>query len=177
MPEQLDPTPREAPASAFREAPPAAGKGGGAPPNGDIRAIVESAPEEAGEAVAANEKAWQAALRAKARGDTEVARRVRAAGLIGDGPMDGGPRDPFWNRDDVLMCSPEQMEIVADFNWADEQRARGAFDAYAGECLAIVNKTVLAVGRDLNSMIAEAAAKAGVDESRVAIYHVEVIDF
>jgi len=137
---------------------------------------VVSDPEAAGEAVAANEKAWQAALRAKARGDTEVARRVRAAGLIGYGPMDGSERDPFWNRSDVLMCSPEEKEIVHDFNWADEQRARGAFDAYAEECLAIVNKTVLGVGRDLNRMIAEAAAKAGVDENRVVIYHVEVVE-
>jgi hypothetical protein len=84
-----------------------------------------------------------------------------------------GNRDPFWDRDDVLWLSPEQREVNADFNWATEQEARGAFDAYLGKLLAIVNKTVLAVGEDAVTIRAEAARKAGVEPYRVAIYLVE----
>jgi hypothetical protein len=166
MPEQINP-------SSPPVAEPEVRDGGGTRPQGDIRALVELSPEEAGAAVAANEKAWQAALRARAQGDSEVARRVRAAGLIGDGPMDGSARDPFWNRDDVLMCSPAEMETTEQFNWAYEQQARGAFDAYAGQLVAIVNKTVLAVGGDVEKIVAEAAAKAGVEPQRVAIFQVD----
>ncbi len=178
MPEQLDPAPAPAvPATMRDDAGPIGQAGGTVPPQRDLREIVESAPEAVGEAVAVNEKAWQAALRAKARGDTEVARRVRAAGLIGDGPMDGSRRDPMFDRDDVLMCSPEQREINAEFNWADEQQAAGAFAAYAGQYLAIVHKTVMAVGADISRMRAEAAARAGVEPYRVAIYHVDTGEF
>ena len=163
MPEQLNPVPAH----------PANGSVAGS----NLTELVEAAPEAAGEAVAANEAAWQAALRAKARGDTEVARRLREAGVIGTGPMDGSRRDPMFDRDDVLMCSPEEMEVVHDFNWAYEQVALGAFNDYAGQCVAIVNKTVLAVGGDFSRMRAEASAKAGVDPDRVVIFHVGCGEF
>ncbi|HKI37058.1 MAG TPA: hypothetical protein VKA46_34715 [Gemmataceae bacterium] len=169
MPEQLHPIPAEAA--------PSGNSNGGVLPGRDIREIVERSPEEAGAAVATNEMAWQAALRAKATGDSEVARRLRNAGVIGTGPMDGSQRDPMFARDDVLMCSPEEMAIIAEFNWAYEQQARGAFDAYRGQCVAIVNKTVLAGGIDLARITAEAAAKASVEPHRVAIFDVDPGEF
>jgi hypothetical protein len=85
----------------------------------------------------------------------------------------GARRDPFWDRDDVLEVGPLHKEIIGELIWACEQEARGAFIDYAGKYLAIVHKTVLAVGGDIERMRAEAAVKAGVPPERVAIHHVD----
>lgn len=69
--------------------------------------------------------------------------------------------------------SPLHKEVIAELRWADEQEAKGAFDAYAGRYLGIVNRALQAVGGDPTKVIAEAATKTGVALERVALFHVE----
>jgi hypothetical protein len=78
---------------------------------------------------------------------------------------------PFVTATDVLEVGPLHREIVAELRWAYEQCARGAFNAYLGQYLAIVNKTVQAVG-DPGDARDEAARKAGVPPERVALFFV-----
>jgi hypothetical protein len=171
MPEQLDPPAAEVATPRI--------EGGNAsdPAPRSARELVDLAPEEVGHAVAANEKAWQAALRARAKADPELGKRLKAAGLIGVPLGRGCPSNFLWDPNDVLEVGPVQKEVIRDLNWSQEQLARGAFDAYRGELVAIVNKQVLAVGRDESRMVAEAAAKTGVPPHRVAIFHVETGEF
>jgi hypothetical protein len=82
-------------------------------------------------------------------------------------------RDDGFADGEVLECTPEQKEIVEEFNWADEQQAKGLFAPYEGKYIAIVHKTVHAAGADISAMRAETAAKTGVKPYRVAIYLVE----
>jgi hypothetical protein len=82
-------------------------------------------------------------------------------------------RDDVFDDGEVLECTPEQMEIIEEFNWADEQQAKGLFTPYEGKYIAIVHKTVHAAGADICAMRAETAAKTGVKPHRVAIYLVE----
>ncbi|HKI31747.1 MAG TPA: hypothetical protein VKA46_07755 [Gemmataceae bacterium] len=170
MPEQLEPPATEV------AAPPVAGDvAATGATGGSVRELVDRAPEEAGEAVAANEKAWQAALRAKANAEPALGKRLKAAGLIGT-PISSGS-DFLWDPDDVLEVGPVQKEVIRDLNWGQEQFARGAFDAYRGQLVAIVNKTVLGVGRDEGQLVAEAVAKTGVAPHRVAIFDVDSGEF
>jgi hypothetical protein len=99
-----------------------------------------------------------------------------AAGKPEEVSGNGARRDPFWDRDDVLEVSPLHKEIIGELRWASEQEAQGAFDAYAGKYLAIVNRAVQAVGGDLDRVIDEAARKAGVSPGRVALFHVEAME-
>jgi hypothetical protein len=96
-----------------------------------------------------------------------------AAAKPEEGSGNGARRDPFWGRDDALEVGPLHKEIIGDLIWAYEQQAKGAFAAYAGQYLAIVHRTVLAVGGDISRMRAEAAAKAEVAPERVAFYYVD----
>lgn len=172
MPEQLEPAAAE---GAVPQA-----ENGNAPAScarGSAREMVDLVPEEVARAVAANEKAWQAVLRAKAEADPELGKRLKAAGLIGVPLAGAGVRDFLWDPNDLLEVGPVQKEVIRDLNWCREQMARGAFDAFRGQCLAIVNKTILAVGYDLERMIDEAATKAGVPPHRVAIFDIETGEF
>ena len=85
-------------------------------------------------------------------------------------------RDNPFAGDEVLESCPLEKEIIAEFNWAHEQQAKGLFEPYAGQYLAIVHKTVHAVGVDIVAMRAETAAKTGVRPERVAIFHVDTFD-
>jgi hypothetical protein len=78
---------------------------------------------------------------------------------------------PFLRSAEVLLVSPLHAEVTAELRWAYVEGERGAFNAYLGQYLGIVNKTVLAVG---DSMYArnEAARKAGVPPERVALFYV-----
>ncbi len=172
MPEQLDPL------AADVATPQAAG----ADPTGQRAApsaaeVVALAPEEVAKAVAADEKAWQAVLRAKAEADPELGKRLKAAGLIGVPLAGAGVPNFLWDPDDVQMLSPAERETNQDLQWAFDEEVRGAFDAYRGDLVAIVNKKVLAVGRDEGRMIAEAAAVAGVEPNRVVIFEVDSGEF
>jgi hypothetical protein len=86
-----------------------------------------------------------------------------------------GRDDPFGDGE-VLESGPLEKEITEEFNWADEQQEKGLFAPYEGQCLAIVHKTVHAVGADISAMRAETAAKTGVRPERVAIYHVDTFE-
>ena len=88
----------------------------------------------------------------------------------------GKPRDPFWDRNDVQYVNASEWEFIHDLRWAHEQEARGAFIDYGGRYLAIVNKTVEAVGGDPASIIEEAARKTGVSPNRVVLFHIELLD-
>ncbi len=83
--------------------------------------------------------------------------------------------DPFGD-DEVLECTPHQKEFIEEIRWAIEQHTKGLFAPYAGMYLAILHKTVHAVGADIGRMVKETAAKEGVAEERVAIYHVDTGD-
>lgn len=172
MPEQLEP-------AAAEVATPRAESGNATAQcaRGSAQELVDLVPEEVAKAVAGNEKAWQGVLRAKAEADPELGKRLKAAGLIGTPTGSGSLRDFLWDPNDVLEVGPVQKEVIRDFNWAQEQLVRGAFDAYRGQLVAIVNKQVLAVGTDEGRMVAEAAAKAGVPPHRVAIFDVEDVEF
>ena len=99
--------------------------------------------------MAANEKAWQAALQDPGGGRFRGQVAAGAGRRIDRRRPDGRQRaQPIWNRDDVLMCSPAEREAIAQLNWADGRCASGAFDAYRGDSLRLSNKTVLAVGGD-----------------------------
>jgi hypothetical protein len=78
---------------------------------------------------------------------------------------------PFVSPADILEVSPLHREVITELRWAYEQCERGAFDAYLGQYLAIVNKTVQAVG-DPDTARDEAARKAGVAPERVAMFYV-----
>ncbi|HEX5269534.1 MAG TPA: hypothetical protein VFW33_03555 [Gemmataceae bacterium] len=67
--------------------------------------------------------------------------------------------------------SPLQAEVTAELRWAYAECDRGAFSAYLGQYLGIVNKTVHAVG-DAACARREAAKKAGVPPERVALFYV-----
>ncbi len=89
-------------------------------------------------------------------------------------PLNGKPRHPFWDRDDVIYVDERQREINAELIWAIGQEASGAFVEYGGKYLAIVNKCVQAVGGDTVRIINEAARKTGVPPERVVLYLVEM---
>jgi hypothetical protein len=95
-------------------------------------------------------------------------------------PSDAGSvrpaRDDFFGDEEVLECTPAQKEFIEEILWALEQQAKGLFDAYEGKYVAILHKTVYAVGVDISAMRAETAAKAGVRPERVAIYLVEAFE-
>ncbi len=78
---------------------------------------------------------------------------------------------PFLRSAEVLEVSPLQAEVTAELRWAYVQGERGAFSAYLGQYLGIVNKTILAVG-DSAYARDEAAKKAGVPPERVALFYV-----
>jgi hypothetical protein len=88
----------------------------------------------------------------------------------------GKQRDPFWDGDDVLYVDAAMREIIMDLRWAHEQEAAGAFVDYGGRYLAIVNRSVQAVGGDPRTIIDEAARKTGVSPNRVVLFHVEMLD-
>jgi hypothetical protein len=94
----------------------------------------------------------------------------------GDASLNGSGRDPYWDRDDVLLASPLEREVIGELRWAHEQEACGAFAGYAGKYLAIVNRSVQAAGGDPGRVVDEAAQKAGVPSERVALFHVEMAD-
>ncbi|HKI34707.1 MAG TPA: hypothetical protein VKA46_22815 [Gemmataceae bacterium] len=78
---------------------------------------------------------------------------------------------PFVSPTDILLVSPLHREVIAELRWAYEQCERGAFNAYLGQYLAIVNRTVEAVG-DPGCARDEAANKTGVPPERVALFYV-----
>ncbi len=94
----------------------------------------------------------------------------------GDVPVNGTARDPFWAREDVLEVGPREREVIDELRWAHEREADGAFAAYAGKYLGIVNRIVQAVGGDPARVIDESARKAAVPPERVALFHVEMAD-
>jgi hypothetical protein len=85
--------------------------------------------------------------------------------------MAAGPLPPFVRPDDLLEASPLHREVVAELRWAHEQCERGAFNAYHGQYLAIVNKTVQAVG-EADRARDEAASRMSVPPERVALFYV-----
>ena len=85
-------------------------------------------------------------------------------------------RDDFFKDEEVLECTPHQKDFIEEILWAHEQHAKGLFDAYEGKYVAILHKTVHAVGADIGRMVEETAAKEGVPEERVAIYLVEAFE-
>ncbi len=85
-------------------------------------------------------------------------------------------RDDRFGDEEVLECTPLQREMIEEWRWAEEQHAKGLFDAYEGKYVAILHKTVHAVGVDISRMMNETAAKAGVRPERVAIYLVEAFE-
>jgi hypothetical protein len=85
-----------------------------------------------------------------------------------------GRQASFQLSGEVLKVGPLHAEVIGDLRWAYEQYAQGAFDCYAGQYVAIVNKTVHAAGGDLARMTEEAARKADVRPERVALFHVEL---
>jgi hypothetical protein len=86
-------------------------------------------------------------------------------------PLAGEQLPPFVNPADVLPVRPLHLEIITELRWAYEQCERGAFNAYLGQYLAIVDKTVQAVG-DADCARDEAASKTGVPPERVALFYV-----
>jgi hypothetical protein len=78
---------------------------------------------------------------------------------------------PFIRSDDVLMVGPLHREVNVELRWAYDQLERGAFNAYVGQYLAIVNKTIQAVG-EADDARDEAARKTGVAPERVALFYV-----
>jgi hypothetical protein len=81
------------------------------------------------------------------------------------------PWPPLVRPTDILEVGPLHREVIAELRWAYEQCARGAFNAYPGQYLAIVNQTVQAMG-DPGRARDEAAGKTGVPPERVALFYV-----
>lgn len=78
---------------------------------------------------------------------------------------------PFLRSAEVLLVSPMQAEVTVELRWAYAQGEQGAFNAYLGQYLGIVNKTIQAVG-DAMYARSEAARKTGVPPERVALFYV-----
>lgn len=73
---------------------------------------------------------------------------------------------------DAKYPAPDVKEWIADRQWLDEQRAKGAFDAHDGKVIAVYNKEVVGVGDNYVTMMLELGPKYGVHPERiVCVYH------
>lgn len=76
-------------------------------------------------------------------------------------------RDPT-DPPDQQYVPDSWAPLLAGLRWLDEQYNLGAFEAYRGEHVAALDRTVMGHGRSLQELCERIARGAGVPEGRVA---------
>jgi hypothetical protein len=67
---------------------------------------------------------------------------------------------------------PVEEEALEEWVWVLQERAKGRFDEYAGQHVAVVNKTVLGSSLDPNLLRQYLAEKHNIDPRRIVIFSV-----
>ena len=65
-----------------------------------------------------------------------------------------------------------EREALEEWSWVIQERGKGRFDEYAGQHVAVVNKTVLGSSLDPNLLRQYVAEKHQIDPRRIVIFSV-----
>jgi hypothetical protein len=77
------------------------------------------------------------------------------------------PPPPLDDPDGPPVLTPEELERSEDYHWATTNLE--LLDRYPGQWVAVHKKKVLAVGTDIDAVIAEAEAKSGLPRNEIVI--------
>src|SRR5260370_37980562 len=75
--------------------------------------------------------------------------------------------EPFRKADAV------EEEVLEEWRWVLQERSKGRFDEYAGQHVAVVNRTVLGSSLDPNLLTQYLAEKNNIDPRRIVTFSVE----